>query len=276
MSPLESVFYGLVSGIAEFLPVSARAHQIVMRYMFGVGQKTFLQELFLHIGLLVAIIFANRDFLSALKRENRKRVSPRRSRTPVVRSAAYYDLRLLKTASATLLLGLVLSIATSGFENNLLLIMAFLLLNATVLLLAEHTSRGNRDARTMTGLDGIVMGILGAFSVLPGVSRTGMIVSYTAARGADMKRAADWAVLLGLPAVGLMIIFDFAGLFTVGAGVVTFLTVLSCILSGVAAFCGGYVGMKLLRTVLTHSGFAGFAYYSIGAALFTFILYLIT
>lgn len=275
VSLFESIFYGFVSGVTEFLPVSARAHQVLMRYLFGVEQKIPLQELFLHIGLLAAIVFANRELLSALNRENRIGTS-RRSRISAARGAAYYELRLFKTASVPLLIGLLLSIVTVRYEQNFLLIMAFLLLNAVVMLVAEHTSRGNRDARTMTGLDGIVIGVLGAFSVLPGVSRTGMIASYTAARGTDMNRTANWSIVLGLPAVALMIIFDFVGIFSVGVGGLSFLLLLGCIFSGLTAFCGGYVGMKLLRLMLTNSGFSGFAYYSIGASLFTFILYLIT
>ena len=276
MSLLESVFYGFVSGITEFLPVSARAHQILMRYMYGTELKNPMQELFLHIGLLMAIYFANRECLSALYLEHKISTSPRRRMATGIRGNTSYELRLLKTATVPLVIGLVLTIVTYRFEQNLLLIMAFMILNAAVLLLAEHTSRGNRDARTMTGLDGIIMGIVGALSTLPGVSRTGMIASYTAARGADMKRVADWAIVLSLPAVAVLIILDFVGIFTGGAGAFTVLSLLGYILSGMAAFCGGYAGMKLLRAVLTLSGFSGFAYYSIGAALFTFILYLIT
>ena len=247
-----------------------------MRYMFGVDQKSALQDLLLHIGIMAAVIYGCAEILTALQRERRNGAVTRRSKNRSLHGHTYYELRLLKTATIPLLICSTLYIVTAKLEQNLTVILICFVLNATIMLLAEHTSHGNRDARSMTGLDGIVMGILGAVSVLPGVSRTGIIASYTTARGVETDRVVNWAVLLGIPALALGICFDVVGLFTVGAGVISLFTVFGCILSGLAAFCGGFLGIRLLRLILSHSGFSGFAYYSIGAALFTFVLYLIT
>ena len=128
----------------------------------------------------------------------------------------------------------------------------------------------------MTALDGIVMGLLGILSVFPGVSRTGVISAYATARGADSQNACNWAFLLGIPAIVFAAFFDVIGIIIYGFGVNSIVAFVGYLLSGVTAFCGGYIGITVFRTVLSHSGFTRFAYYSIGAALFTFILYLIT
>lgn len=191
-------------------------------------------------------------------------------------SKSYYDLRLLKTAALPLLAGLLLYASTARLESSLLALMGFLVVNGIVLLIAEHTRHGNRDSRTMSGLDGIAMGIAGAASVFPGISRTGMISSYAAARGADSQSAANWAILLGIPATLFAICYDAFLIFSGGIGAVSALLIVSNILSGIAAFCGGYIGISVLRLIFAHSGLSQFAYYSFGAAMFTFILYLLT
>ncbi len=275
MSIFESIIYGLVSGITEFLPVSSNAHQILLRYLFGVDSRVPLQELLVHIGVLLAIFAGCKDVLFRLRIEQRTLSNSRRKRHSTD-SRSYFDLRLLKTACVPLLLGLLLNIVTFRKESNMGMLIAFSLLNALILLLADHTSRGNRDSRTMSGLDGIVMGIAGALSAFPGMSRTGMISAYTAARGAEGENVANWAVLLGIPAMLFAICFDLVLLIAMDFMGMTFVMFLGYVLSGVMAFAGAYLGISLLKIALNQSGFSGFAYYGIGTALFSFILYLIT
>ena len=50
MNFFESCLYGLFSGLAEFLPVSAEAHQVLLRQLFGVEGKLPLLNLLGHIG----------------------------------------------------------------------------------------------------------------------------------------------------------------------------------------------------------------------------------
>lgn len=275
MSVFQSILYGLVTGITEFLPISSGAHQVLLRYFFGVDSRVPLQELLVHIGALLAVFVSCKDVIFRLRLEQRTLSGSRRKRNRTD-SRSYFDLRLLKTAGVPLLMGLLLTIVTFRKESNMGMLIAFSLLNALFLLLADHTSRGNRDSRTMSGLDGIVMGIAGALSVFPGMSRTGMISAYTAARGAEGENVVNWAVLLGIPAMLFAICFDLVLLMIMGFMGVTFVMFLGYIIAGVMAFVGGYLGISLLKIALSQSGFSGFAYYGIGMALFSFILYLIT
>ncbi len=275
MSLLENTVYGFVSGIAEFLPVSSRAHQVLIRYLFGSTARDPFQDLLVHIGLILSILAACREILLRLRRQHKANAG-RKRKIQLMDGKSVYDLRLIKTACIPLLLGLLLSFATDKLENNLLFLLAFLILNAVILLFADHSSHGNRDSRTMSALDGIAIGVLGSFSVLPGISRTGIIASYASLRGADSQNAAIWAVLLGIPALLFWTFFDLIGIFTFGISVASFSVILGYILAGSAAFCGGYIGISLLQAILSRSGFSGFAYYSLGTALFSFVLYLIT
>ena len=276
MSIIESIIYGFVSGITEFLPISSRAHQTILRFLFGVESRNFFQEFLVHIGLLVAVIFCCRDILNRFRHQVSASLTTRSKRNRKKEFAEYYDFRLLKTATFPLVICLLILFLIVKIEVNLLLIIGFLLINAILLFFAAHSMQGNRNAKTMTGLDGVIMGIIGSFSLFPGISRIGIISTYTTLRGADIKNTANWTVLLSIPAILCFIAFDLIGMVSVGAGTISLLAIISYVLSGIAAFCGGYIAISILFTILTHSGYAYFAYYSIGAALFTFIIYLIT
>ena len=276
MSILENIIYGLISGMAEFLPVSSSAHQVMLRYMFGIESRNFLQEFLVHTGLLLAVLISCRDSIIRFSRQNSIFNVSKRKNKRKPESVDYYSFRLLKTAIFPLVIGLILLFITIKTEDNLLAVVGFFVINALILFLAAHSQQGNRDARSMTGLDGIIMGLLGCLSVFPGISRTAAISSYTTLRGADLRNSVNWTFLLGIPAILFLIIFDVIGLASVGLGVLSFSAVIGYILSGIVAFCSGYFAISVLFIILSHSGFSCFAYYSLGSALFTFILYLIT
>lgn len=276
MSLIESIFYGFVSGITEFFPISSRAHQTLLRYIFGATSRNSLQELLVHIGLLLALFVGCRDVLQRLYREQKTIATSRRKRNRSLDVKSLYDLRLIKTATFPLLICLLLCVVVGKWKDNLLTVMCFLIVNGLILLFAEHIQHGNRDSRTMTGLDGIIMGILGALSSFPGISRTGIVSAYATARGADNQNAANWAFLLGIPAIVFAACYDIILIFSSGVGTLSLLLIVGCILSGIGAFVGGYIAISILVSILNHAGYSPFAYYSLGAALFSFVLYLIT
>lgn len=276
MSILENMLYGFISGITEFLPFSSRAHQALLRYVLGVDSRNFLQEFLVHIGLLLSIIIGCREVLSRLRREQKALSFSRYRKKRSLDPKSYYDIRLLKTAAFPLLIGLCLSFVTMKAKDNLISIIAFLICNGVVLLIADHAQHGNRDSRTMTGLDGIIMGILGSLSVFPGISRTGFVSAYATLRGADFENATNWAFILAIPAIVFFVCFDIFAIITIGAGVISFSVLIGYLLAGISAFCGGYIAISALKAILIHAGFSNFAYYSFGAAFLTFIIYLIT
>lgn len=127
----------------------------------------------------------------------------------------------------------------------------------------------------MSGWDSFALGLFGALSAVPGISRNAAIHFYTTLRGVDRSHSLNWFFLLSVPALVLFILFDIVNLFTLSLGTVTFINFLMYLVSAVAAFCGAHLSISLMRYLSVHMGYAGFAYYSWGAAMFFFVLYLI-
>ena len=275
MNIMRDTVYGLISGITEFLPVSSRGHQSLMRYLFGLNARDPMLDLLVHIGILLSVFISCREMLLRLCRHQRVLLTSKRRRSRMIDMKSHYNLRFLKGATLPLLIGLFLILVTSGLESSLLAVMAFMIVNGCVLMIVEHIRHGNRDAKTMSGLDAIAIGIVGATSVLSGISRSGMISAYAVARGADRQNAANWAILLGIPALLFLIGIDVFGIVAASVGIVSFPVFAGYFLAGAAAFCGGYIGISFLQIVLNYFGFSGFAYYSFGTAFFTFVIYLI-
>lgn len=273
VSFIESLIYGLVSGLAEFLPVSTQGHQALMLRLFGLGVREPGRDVFVHIGILLALVSACRSMFNHVMTKQRVTVNTRRGRRVERRST--YDWQLVKAAVVPMVLGLFGYLAVRKLEGNMAWLTILFVVNGIFVLVPEYTRRGNKDGRFMSGWDSVALGLFGALSAFPGISRNATIHFYTSLRGADRSHSLNWFFLLSVPALIVFILFDIVNLFILPLGSVTFLTFLWYLVSAVAAFCGAHLSISLMRYLSVHMGYAGFAYYSWGAAMFSFVLYLI-
>ena len=272
---IQSILYGLVCGFAEFLPVSSQAHRSILNCLFGVDQEEPLMVMFLHIGALLALIISSMSLLQRFQREMEiKRLARRRSRRQPD-ELALLDMSIVKTACTVLLIGFVFYFEAAALHGNLPMVAIFLVVNGLILHVPLYLPKGNKDARTMSRLDAVLLGLGSALAMLPGVSRVGVSTSVGISRGATPQNAYKWALLISIPALVVHIVLDLVGVVSAGLGQLDFSFILQCIMCGCAAYIGAIGAISLMKMIVYRSGIENFSYYCWGAALFTFILYMI-
>lgn len=267
----ESFIYGVISGISEFLPISSEAHRAIYLRLIGDADHALLR-LMTHMGALLALLISCWPMISKLNRErsiaavNKKR----RKRAPDTKSLT--DIRFTRIASLALVIVFILYSAVYDLHERLWILAGFLIVNGILLYIPQFLPAGNKDSRSLSSLDSILIGLSGGLGVVPGLSRVGLSASTGLLRGADKRYALDAALLLSIPALIVLLIIDFFGIFS--AAGVTFLSVLSCFTAGITSFFSAFFGIYIMRFLAVRVGFSGFAYYSWGLSLFSFILYL--
>ena len=262
MNLLESFLYGLISGFAEILPVSAEAHQLLLDRLLGLEAGHHFLNIFMRISVLAALIFSCRKEIMSLRSFAARGRQPR----PTAES------RLVRTAVIPLLLGFFLVPYVRFLGQKLPLLALMLLANGLILYIPCRMLQGNKDARSMSGWDGLLIGFFGVAGVVPGLSRLGALVSVATARGADRQKALIWGLLICVPALLVVLFLDVVAAFRYGGGISA--GFLGTLLAMLGAGAGCYFGVKLLRYLAVKAGFASFAFYCWGAALFTFVMYL--
>lgn len=274
MSWLETIIYGLIAGVTEILPVSSIAHRILILNLNGETSEPALLRLLIHLGILAGLYFSCQNHITRMSRAVRLARIPKRRRKRPLDTRSLMDLSILKTMLVPIILGFLFYTKVSQFSNKLPYIAAFLFLNGLILYFPRYLPGGNRDSQDLTGAEGLLMGLGGALSVLPGVSCIGAVSSIGTARGVEKNYVLDLALLINVPVTIGLIFFDLAALISEGASGLAFTTVLIYILSAAAAFGGICLGIRLLRMLVKNRSIDIFAYYSLGVALFTFILFL--
>ena len=275
MSLFSSIIYGFVSGLTEIFPVSSQANQMVMRQLFGVAQKEPIRDLLVHIAILLGIFIACRGMFAKIRREQVMAYRMRRNPSQVHALKGVYDMRLVRSAAPIMLVCMFFNLFFKNFYEHRPLFSLILVINAALTLIPTYLHQGNKDARSMSGLDGMLIGLAAGLSAIPGISRNGAIMFMTLIRKADKQNGVTWALLLSVPAVVMLILLDFIAMFTVGIGTLTLVVFSGYLLSMVSAFVGAYLAVSAIKMLITHSDYSGFAYYDFGLALFSFVLYLI-
>lgn len=272
MSWLKWLVFGFISGLAEFLPISAPAHQTILSSLFGFDNIGSLTKLLVHMAALLALLISFRKHLAALHRDLRLATIPKRRRRRQPNEVNMLDIQLVRTAFFPMLLGFFFYPKTRMWAGKLYLIALFLLMNGIILLIPELLAKGNKDSRTMTRLDGVFLGLCSGLSVIPGISRMAMGMSAASIRGADRRNALTWVFMLSIPALAFLIGFDIYEIATVGVSLGA--EAIVSIIAALGAYLGAFFGVRLMELLSKNAGISGFIYYSWGAALFTFILYL--
>lgn len=270
---LHKFILALISGITEFLPVSAAAHRELYQQITGCGAPSRGFILAVHIGCLAAIIACNHTKLRRFSRNKRMNRGNRRGHGRPVDSAAVLDMRLMRIAAIPLLISVLFYGKAGILVSDLGLLALFLLLNGFLVILPRLLSQGNKDSKTMSMLDALLMGLGGAVGVIPGFSQIGAMTTLGLARGAERSYALDFALLLGIPSMAGVVIMDIYLMFATKTAV-TFLALLGWIAAGGIAYAGAYLSVTLLRFLFQKADGSDFAYYNWGMALVSFILYL--
>ncbi len=249
---LESIVLGIVQGVTEFLPISSSGHLVVVPAVLGWEQPSLTFDLVLHLGTLIAVVFAFRDELWVLALGVLGRGDD-----PVLARRLVWLLFVASIPAA--IAGLALGDFFEKRFDDPIATCFELLATAGILLAAEWVVRRTGEGREpvderRAGLVGVAQ----AVAILPGISRSGATIAAGLVLGVPREEATRFSFLLAIPAIAGAVatkIPDVAdGSFEVTGPVVA---------GFLAAMIAGWLSIEwLLRYLRTHS-FVPFAIYLI-------------
>lgn len=197
MDILQIIVLAVVQSLTEFLPVSSSAHLVLVPIITGWKDQGMVFDVALHLGSLTAVITYFRVELQQFAAEWRRSLITRQL-TPESRLAWGI---LLATIPAGLF-GLTLEIfdLEETFRHPYLI--ATTAIGFGILLgVADLTGKRQRDERSLTLRDIILIGCAQAIALIPGTSRSGITMTTGLFLGLQRKAAARFSFLLSIPAI---------------------------------------------------------------------------
>ena len=244
MPLLHLILVALVQGITEFLPVSSSGHLVLVPMVTGYDDQGLAMDVAVHVGTLVAVIAYFRAEVGLAVLGVRDLLGQRPT------AGARLALGLAVATVPVIVLGLALQL--SGLDEAMRSVAVIgwaMMLFGLVLWWADRFPERRTDAGWSLR-DALVMGLWQAVALIPGTSRSGIVITGARALGYDRESAARLAMLMSIPTIlaagGLL------GIEALSApqppGFWRDLA-LAAALSGLAAFAALALMMRLLRSV---------------------------
>lgn len=272
LSWLHSLLYGFVSGLADILPVSAQAHKILLLKFFGSKGETNLLDLMIHLAVFAALYYASQPYLVRMNRARALARIPKKKRKRPLDTRSLMDWSLLKTMVLPVILGMYLMQYVLPWQSNLMLMALFLTLNGCLLYAPQYLPSSNKDSRNLSRVEGLLVGLSGGLTILPGMSAMGAAVSVGSICGMEREFCLSMALMMNMAVAAGMAVYDVLGILDHGVGAMSFMILLRYLLTAGAAFGGTALGIKIMRYLSKEHGYATFGVYCWGVALFTFVL----
>jgi undecaprenyl-diphosphatase len=241
---LNAIFWGVIQGLTEFLPVSSSGHLVLIPALFNRPGPDLATNAMLHLGTLGAVLVYYRSDIARMAKFDK----PARRLITLI---------LIGTVPAVIL-GLLFEDKVEELISEPRKV-AFMLIVTGVILLGTTLLRlGDKEITDVQPRDSVLIGLAQALALIPGISRSGMTISAGLARGLKRTEAARFAFLLGIPVIagaGMLQMVDALRLgepipATVWVGVVV-------------AGLTGYAAIAILLRLLTRVGLAPFGVYCV-------------
>jgi len=272
MSWVEALFAGILQGLTEFLPVSSSGHLVIYATLFGAdNQASLVFTVFLHFATLLAVIIVYLQDVLLLIREFFIAVADiilrrRRYNTPERR---FLIMVIIGTIPAVLVGLLIKATGNESVLENIFVVGVMLIVTALFMFAADRLNNGKYNETTAPYRAALLVGVLQALALLPGLSRSGSTIFGGLLGGFTKEFAVKFAFVLSIPAV-------------LGAGVLEAIDVIkngnfavepvSMSIGFIAALISGIIAITFIRMLAKSNKFYIFGIYTLCASLFAFLV----
>lgn len=270
MSIIEAIFYGIVQGLGEFLPISSSGHLSALQNLFGgknIETDFFTFDVLLHLGTLAAVMLVYRKdvlelikgFFSLVKKAFKRELK---------NGLEKYERLVVCLVIATL--PLIPAVFVNDYVEALYgmtkVIGALLILNGLMLFVSDKLAKKQGDEVTEKRAVGI--GLIQLCGLLPGISRSGSTITGGLLLGVDRKEAVKFSFLLSIPTI-------------IGANVLSLLDladnpiakadILPYVIGMLTAAVAGIAAIKLLQYITNKNKFGVFTIYCVAVGVLLLI-----
>ena len=200
MEYIEFIFYGLIQGLTEFIPVSSTAHLKIISNQIGLNDPGPSVSAIIQLGSVLAIFWYFRNDIRKLYKSRLNNFVFYNSYKKLAKSI------FIGTLPIIFLGGIIRFYIFEFFDSNLrsdISIAIISIFMAILMFFADITKSRFICIKNHKYIDSFLIGIAQAFAIIPGVSRSGITISTALLTGWERGDATRFSFLLGIPAISI-------------------------------------------------------------------------
>ena len=247
---IEASILSIIQGFSEFIPVSSSAHLLIVSKIYNFSINSLQLDISLHLGSLLAIIFYFRDDLLNISKNKNLAIFIFLGSIPLI------------------IIGYI--IFTTGlidYLRNLEIIAWTTLLFAILLFFSDRSQLNNKLDTNLNYKNILIIGLLQVLAIIPGVSRSGIVITASRFLNFDRIDSTKIAFYLSIPALGGA---SFLGIKDVLKNNIDFNLIF--LFSILFSFIASYLTIKYFLIYVKKFDLKFFVYYRIFLALILFVI----
>ena len=255
-------FLSIIQGITEFLPISSSAHLIIIPKLFGWIDQSILIDVSMHFGSLLSVIFYyilnNQDFKDTKSSKHHIGIEKLfiGSMPVLFFGFLYHDyittnLRSIEVIAISTLVIAVLFIFTEFLRDFIL-------------------KKPKKNIIDISNIDILFIGLFQALALVPGTSRSAIIILGALLLGYNKKSTIIIALVLSFPVIFLAMLYE---IYSIDYYNIDYLIILKILISILISFLISYAVIKYFISYINKIGFYPFMIYRIFLGLFLLIFF---
>ena len=239
----EISLYSLVQGITEFLPISSSAHLFILENILNWSIPGRTMAIAAHLGSLFAVIlYLKYDIINIISSLFKVKINSQNHNFTLLKN-------LIIITVPIFVIGLFIF---KNLDEKLLTLNVIAwssIIGASLLYIADNFKPQKRDIFSLSLLECLFIGIMQVFALIPGASRTGVII--TAARILNINRidATKLGLYTSLPTIIGAVLLELIWLTNNTLNNEKYLYIfITCIMSFIFAYLSIILLMKWLKT----------------------------
>ena len=253
------ILLSFIQGITEFIPVSSSAHLLILPFILNIKDQGVIVDIIAHLGSLFAIIYFYREYVFDLIKN-------------------FFSVKGDKKLSFNIIVAMI-PVAVFGllfvvFDINLrhpYIVVFTSIIFGILLYLSDKFSKQEKNINEITIKDSVIIGLMQAVAIIPGVSRSG--ATTTGGLFCNIKRdvALKFSFLLAIPAI---IMAGCGAVLKFLKGGEQLISITNVLIVFFSSFIFSLITIKFMTRYINKNSFKIFAIYRIilGIVLFAFLI----
>ena len=236
---MHSFILGIVQGLTEFLPVSSSGHIILFDRLFNMHMADVDFVAMLHLGTFFAVL------LFSLK--------------SIIRAFKHWKIiiNLIISTLPAAIFGVVFEKEVDSVFSDIIYLPIFFCITSALLWLTGLKKVNTKKMEDMNWLDALLVGLMQAAAIFPGISRSGSTLAVLIFMGYEKEDALYYSFLMSLPVVLGAVVFSFnKNVFMQG------------IMGFVSSLLFGILALVLLKKIVKNGKLKYFSIYTLSLAVF--------
>lgn len=197
---LKYIFLGILQGITEILPISSSGHLMVFRSLFNTNMFNDLNfEIVIHFGSLIGLfIIFRKDIIKLINSFFKYLFTKNEKVKKETQEDFKYCMLIIIATIPAAIVGVIFKDELEKILESIKIVGIAFLVTAAALLLIKNL-KGTKTEKEITYLDALIIGLMQAVAIVPGLSRSGSTITACLFRGFKQSVAAKFVFMMFFP-----------------------------------------------------------------------------